>query len=397
LSACENKRHLALFSGNPVRTTFLPYGRQSLDASDIAAVTEILSSEWLTTGPKVEEFEKALREFVGGVHVAAVSNGTAALHCALTCLGLGSGDEVIVPTLTFVSTANAVIMAGATPVFCDISCATLNIDVEKAESLITSRTKAIIAVDFGGQPCDYDKLSSLCKRKGLVLVSDASHSLGARYHGRPVGTLADITTFSFHPVKGITTGEGGAIASLNSSHIEKVRRFRNHGLSVISDSKRSWPYSMETLGYNYRISDIQCALGISQLKRFRGFLEKRALLVSLYHKMLSDFPFAVSLEQLTDRVSANHLYVIALELQHLMASRDEIAKAIKAEGIGVNVHYHPVHRQPFYQRKSPQTICPVAESISQGILTLPLFVEMTEHDVSDVVFALRKVCEAYSK
>jgi len=390
---------LAIDGGTPVRTTILPYGRQSVDEEDIAAVTEVLRSDWLTTGPKVAEFEKAFAAFTGAKEAVAVNNGTAALHTAMYALNIQPGDEVIVPTMTFAATANAVVFQGGKPVFCDCDPETLLIDVRDVERKITKRTKAVVAVDYAGQPCDYDALRSICAKHHLALVSDACHALGALYHGRPVGSLADLSTFSFHPVKPLTTGEGGMITTDNVEYAARMRRFRNHGLT--SDHRErheqgSWFYEMTDLGYNERLTDFQCALGLSQLKKVPLWTKKRQEIAQKYDAAFRDLP----LDSLgvRDGVShAYHLYVARLRLAELSADRTQVFKALRAEGLGVNVHYIPVHMHPFYRDRfgTKKGDCPVAESAYESMLSLPIFAAMTQKDSDDVIEAVTKVLTFY--
>ena len=271
--------------------SFIPYGRQSIDEKDVAAVCSVLRSDWLTTGPKVGEFERAVADYVGAEHGAAVSSGTAALHCAMYALGIGPGDEVIVPPMTFAATANCVVYQGGTPVFADVEPDTLLIDPAEVERKITDRTRAIIAVDYAGQPCDYEALRRIADRHGLALVADGCHALGAEYRGRKDGTLADMTAFSFHPVKHVATGEGGMVVTDDEAFAEKIRLFRNHGITTDHRQREalgSWFYEMVDLGYNYRMTDIQCALGISQLKKLPEFLERRRLIAARYDAAFGD-------------------------------------------------------------------------------------------------------------
>lgn len=387
---------LAIDGGTPVRQTLLPYGRQSIDESDVAAVVAALRSDWLTTGPRVPEFEQAFAAFCGVAEAVAVCNGTAALHCAMAAIGIGPGDEVIVPAITFAATANCVVYQGGTPVFADVEPDTLLIDVQDAERRITPRTKAVIAVDFAGQPCDYDALVALCQRRGLRLVADACHALGGAYHGRPVGSLADLSTFSLHPVKPITSGEGGMITTDDPELATRMRRFRNHGIS--SDFRQreqqgSHYYEMIELGWNYRLTDLQCALGLSQLGRLPEMTARRQALASQYNNAFSDGALVEPLALRDGRRHAYHLYVVRLPLNRLQATRAEIFSALRAEGIGVNVHYIPVHMQPYYRAKCGTVagLCPVAELLYPGILTLPMFPQMTDADAADVLTAVGKL------
>lgn len=372
---------------------FLPYGRQSIDEGDVGAVAEVLRSDWLTTGPKVEEFERAFAEFVGAVHAVAVSSGTAALHAAMFAIGIGPGDEVIVPAMTFAATANCVVFQGGTPAFCDVQKDTLLVDPALVEEKITPRTKAVIAVDYAGQPCDYDELRAVAGRHGIALVGDACHALGATYKGRRVGTLAGLSTFSFHPVKHMTTGEGGMVTTDDAELAGRMRRFRNHGIE--SDHRQraergTWYYEMTELGYNYRITDFQCALGLSQLKKLSGWVARRQEIAALYDKAFAEVPAVEPLARRPGRTHAYHLYVVRLDLDRLRTDRNAIFKALREAGIGVNVHYVPVHLHPFYRERfgTGPGLCPVAEVAYERILSLPIFPGMSDDDVDRVVAAL---------
>jgi perosamine synthetase len=394
-------KKLAIDGGTPVRERMLPYGRQTVADTDIRAVVEILGSDWLTTGPQVRQFEHAFAEFVGAGEAVAVSSGTAALHAAIHALGVEAGDEVILPALTFVASANCTVYEGATPVFADIDAETLLIDPVDVAAKINSRTRAIIAVDYAGQPCDYDGLQELADRHGLTLVADACHSLGGSYKGRLVGTLAHLNAFSLHPVKAMTTGEGGVITTQGFETAYQLRRFRNHGIT--SDhferaEQGSWLYEMVDLGYNYRLSDFQCALGISQLKQLRAWLERRQIIATRYDAALADLPGVWPQRIRPDVGHAYHLYVIRLDPLCLNANRARIFAALRAEGIGVNVHYLPVHLHSYYRERfrTRPGLCPKSEAAYEEILSLPIFPGMNDDDVNDVIEALWKVISAYA-
>lgn len=398
--AQPKRQALAIEGGRPTRRIPLPYARQSLDETDIAAVNEVLRSDWLTTGPKIEEFENTFAQAVGALEAVAVSSGTAALHAAMSAVRIGPGEEVIVPAMTFAASANCAVFQGGTPVFADVDPETLLLDPADVERKITSRTRAVIAVDYAGQPCDYPALRSLANRHGLLIIDDAAHALGARLEGRPVGSLADLNTFSFHPVKHITTGEGGMVTCDDAALATSLRAFRNHGITHGSRG-RAEPgnhyYAMTQLGYNYRLTDFQCALGLSQLRRLGDFVARRQAIAARYNDALGRMG-AIKPLHVRPKVShAYHLYVIQLDLSRLTACRDEICRALWAEGIRVNVHYIPVHLHPFYRERfgTGPGICPVAEAAYEKILTLPLFPGMTDEDVSDVIVAMLKVLEHY--
>jgi perosamine synthetase len=391
---------LAIEGGTPVRAELLPYGRQTIDADDIAAVTEVLRSDWLTTGPAVDEFEAAFAEAVGAQHAVAVSSGTAALHAAAFALGIGPGDEVVVPAITFAATANCVVYQGGTPVFADISPDTLLIDPSSVELLVGERTRALIAVDYAGQPCDYEALRSITDHHGLELAADACHAPGGSDRGNPVGTLADLNTFSFHPVKHIATGEGGMITTRRLDLAEKMRVFRNHGITTDHRQRAERGghfYEMVALGYNYRLTDIQCALGLSQLRHLEAWTARRREIAARYTDAFAGIEGVDPLAVRPEADHAYHLFVIRLTDERLAARRDEIFAALRAEGIGVNVHYIPVHLHPFYRERfgTGPGLCPNAEDAYGKILSLPMFPAMNERDIDDVITAVEKVCTAF--
>jgi len=374
----------------------LPYGRQWVEDDDIDGVVEVLRSDWLTTGPKVGDFERAFAEFVGTGEAVAVSSGTAALHTAMYALGISPGDEVIVPSMTFVATANCVVFQGGTPVFADIDPDTLLIDPVEVEAKITPRTKAIIAVDYCGQPCDYDALRSIADRHHLALVADACHALGGRYKGRPVGSLADLSIFSFHPTKNITSGEGGMVSTNDLNAARRMQSFRNHGLTKDSHERSqagSWLYEMVDLGYNYRITDLQCALGISQLRKLTAWVSRRREIARRYDSAFDKMKCIKPLGVRKDVSHAYHLYVVQLNLAQLNATRETVFNALRDTGIGVNVHYIPVHLHPFYRKRlgTGPRLCPVAEGAYERILSLPIFPRMTDNDINAVIAAVSKV------
>ena len=396
------KVKLALEGGEPVRQATLPYGRQWLDEDDITAVTNVLRSDWLTTGPNVAQFEAAFAAATGAAEAVAVSNGTAALHAAMDALGIGPGDEVIVPAMTFAASANCVVYQGGTPVFADVKPDTLLVNPADVAAKVTARTKAIVAVDYTGQPCNYDALRDIAARHGLALVDDAAHALGGQYKGKPVGTLADLNTFSLHPVKHITTGEGGMITTDDQTLARKMRVFRTHGIT--SDHRQraeqgSWFYEMAALGYNYRITDFQCALGLSQLRKLPSWVARRQQIARMYDEAFAEIPAVTPLSVRADAFHAYHLYVVQFDLERLRADRNTIFQALRAEGIGVNVHYIPVHYHPFYRERfgAKAGLCPVAEAAYERIISLPIFPRMTDEDARDVITAVAKVTEAYLK
>lgn len=386
---------LALHGGTPVRDRLLPYGRQSIGQDDIDAVVEVLRSDWLTTGPAVRDFETAFAAYVGAPEGVAVANGTAALHASAAVAGIGPESEVIVPALTFAASANCVRYLGGTVVFADVRPDTLTVDSVAVQQLISPRTRAIVAVDYAGQPADLDDLAALARAHDLVLIEDAAHALGAVYRGRPVGALADLTTFSLHPVKHVTTGEGGVITTSRSEWASALRRFRNHGITSDHrqrESAGSWFYEMVDLGFNYRITDFQCALGASQLRKQAGWLAARRRIAEFYRSALGDLQEVELPSVQSDRQSAWHLYPIRLNLDRLSGGRADVFQALRAENIGVNVHYIPVPWHPYYQRLGYRRgAWPVAEDAYERLISLPMFPAMTDHDIADVCEAIRKV------
>lgn len=374
----------------------IPYGRQCINDEDIKAVVEILRSDWLTTGPKVSEFEEIFSRNVGSKYAIAVSSGTSALHCAMHAIGIVPGDEVIVATMTFAASANCVVYQGGTPVFADVSSDTLLIDPQDVQRKITSRTKAIIAVDYAGQPCDYAVLKEIADHHRLFLVADACHSLGATYRKTPVGSLADLSVFSFHPVKHITTGEGGMITTDNEGFAQRMRMFRNHGITTDHRQREcqgSWFYEMIDLGYNYRITDFQCALGMSQLKMLPVWISKRQEIANRYNESFKQIDGIKPLEVLPGILHAYHLYVVRLDNILIGKSRMEIFHRMRAMGIGVNVHYIPVHLHPFYKQKfnTHKGVCPVAEEAYERIISLPMFPGLSEKQVNYIIEEIKKI------
>ena len=373
----------------------LPYGRQSLGEDDIQAVVRALRSGWLTTGPKVSEFEEAFATAVGARFAVAVSSGTAALHAAAFAAGIGQADEVITTPMTFAATANCVRYQGGMVVFADVHKDTLNLDPAKVEALVTPKTKAIIAVDFAGQPSDMDDLNALASRHGLTVIEDAAHALGATCRGRRVGALADLTTFSLHPVKHITTGEGGMVTTDDPDMAARLRMFRTHGITTEfrqRETEGSWFYEMTELGYNYRLTDFQSALGLSQLSKLEEWVARRRAIAARYTAAFAALPEIETPAVLQDREPAWHLYVIRLNLDRLRVGRSELFRALRAENIGVNVHYIPVPWHPYYQSLGyKKGEWPVAEGAYERMISLPIFPGMTDRDVEDVIAAVEKV------
>ncbi len=391
---------LAIEGGTPIRNTVLPYGRQWVDEADIQAVVNVLREDWLTTGPAVGAFEKAVADYVGAKEAVVVNSGTAALHVAAFAAGIGPGDEVIVPAITFAASANCVFYLGGRPVFADVLPGTLNLDPADVERKITSCTKAIIAVDYTGQPCDHDAIRALADAYGLVVIEDAAHALGATYHGRKVGTLHQLTTLSFHPVKHITTGEGGMIVTDSSELASQMRAFRSHGVTADFRQRAeacSWVYEMVALGYNYRLPDLNCALGLSQLAKLDVWLARRRAIAVCYKAAFAGLPTVELLDILSDTEPAWHLFVIKLNLEQLCVGRKQIFAALRAENIGVNVHYIPVYWHPYYQRLGyAHGLCSVAEAAYERLISLPMFHGMTDQDIEDVIEAVSKVVKHYA-
>ena len=392
---------LAIDGGTPTRGQMLPYGRQTIDDADIDAVVGVLRSGWLTTGPAVAEFESAFAKAAGAAEAVAVANGTAALHAAAFGAGIGPGDEVITTPMTFAATANCVRYQGGTVVFADVRGDTLNLDPAEVERRITSRTRAIITVDYAGQPSDLEELETLAARHGLVLVEDASHSLGATYRGRRVGALAHMTTFSLHPVKHVTTGEGGMVTTDDVDLAARLRAFRTHGItSDFRDRDRagSWMYDMVALGFNYRLTDLQSALGLSQLAKLDDWLARRRAIAARYTAAFAVLAGIETPTTLADRESAWHIYVVRLRLERLRADRGQVFRALRAENIGVNVHYDPVPWHSYYASLGyARGGWPIAEQAYERMITLPIFPAMTDGDVDDVIAAVTKVVEHFAR
>ena len=393
---------LAIDGGTPVRKTLLPYGRQSIGEEDIQAVVNVLRSDWLTTGPKVAEFEEAFAAWVGAKHAVSFSSGTAALHGAAFATGLKAGDEAITTPMTFAATANCVLYQGATPVFADVSPDTLNLEPAQVAERITAKTKVVLPVDYAGHPADLDAIHELAASHGCIVIEDASHALGAEYKRRRTGSIADMTVFSFHPVKHLATGEGGMVTTDSADLAETLQRFRNHGIS--SDARQrqkagQWHYEMVLLGFNYRLTDIACALGRSQLKKLDENLLRRREISARYTAAFNDLE-GVKVPAVREGVSpAWHLYPIRVNLEKLTADRGQIFRALRAENIGVNVHYIPVHLHPYYRDRFGYAAgaYPIAEDAYARLISLPMFHGMTDGDVDDVIRALRKILGHYSR
>lgn len=373
---------------------FIPYGRQIIDDDDISAVVEVLRSDWLTTGPAVEAFESEFASYVDAKHAVAVANGTAALHLAMLAAGIGPGDEVIVPAITFVASANAARFVGADVRFADIDPTTMVIDVESVRQLITDQTKAVVPVDFGGMPCDYDALREITAKHSILIIEDACHAPGATYRDMRVGSIADMTAFSFHPVKHLTTGEGGMVTTDSEELASRVRLFRGHGIS--SDFRKreatgTWEMDQVELGYNYRISDINCALGRSQLQKQADWVEVRRSIALRYREVLKDIPDLECQVEPDDRKSAWHLFPVRFTGEGAAERRRLVFERMRRDGIGVNVHYRPVYLNSYYADLGiAPGLCPKAEATYDGLLSLPMWPGLDEAKQDSVVDSLRR-------
>lgn len=395
---------LAIEGGYPVRGGKIYYGRQWIGEDDIRAVEEVLRSDYITCGPKVDEFEQELARYTGAKYAVAVSNGTAALHCACLAAGIGPGDEVITTPLTFAASANCALYCGARPVFADVDPHTYNIDPASVRAHITDKTKAIVAVDFTGQAVRHEELRAICDEFGLVFIEDAAHAIATKYKGQQVGSLADLTCFSFHPVKTITGGEGGAVTTNDEALYRKLVLAHTHGIthdeSLMQDAPHEgpWCYEQISLGYNYRMTDFQAALLVSQLHKVDHFAARRKQIVSAYNKAFANMPELILQQEIPESDTCRHLYIIRLALDKLTCTRRQFFDAMSAENVQCQVHYVPVYWFPYYQALGYEKgLCPVAEEIYQGIMSIPLYPKMTDQDVEDTIHAVKKVVEAYRK
>lgn len=395
---------LAIEGGYPVRGGKIYYGRQWIGEDDIRAVEEVLRSDYITCGPKVDEFEQELARYTGAKYAVAVSNGTAALHCACLAAGIGPGDEVITTPLTFAASANCALYCGARPVFADVDPHTYNIDPASVRAHITDKTKAIVAVDFTGQAVRHEELRAICDEFGLVFIEDAAHAIATKYKGQQVGSLADLTCFSFHPVKTITGGEGGAVTTNDEALYRKLVLAHTHGIThdefLMQDAPHEgpWCYEQISLGYNYRMTDFQAALLVSQLHKVDHFAARRKQIVSAYNKAFANMPELILQQEIPESDTCRHLYIIRLALDKLTCTRRQFFDAMSAENVQCQVHYVPVYWFPYYQALGYEKgLCPVAEEIYQGIMSIPLYPKMTDQDVEDTIHAVKKVVEAYRK
>lgn len=391
----------AYAGGKPVRETKLYYGHQYLDEKDVQAVVDVLHSDYLTCGPKITELEQKLCELTGAKYAVVCSNDTAALHIACMAAGVSAGDEVITTPITFLASANCALYCGAKPVFADIDEETYNIDPREIEKALTPKTKAVVAVDYTGQVVDLDAIMETCHKQNVVVIEDAAHSIGTLYKGRPVGSIADMTTFSFHPVKTVTAGEGGAVLTDNEEYYKKLLLYRSHGMTrdqaqMTKESEGGWYYQMIDLGYNYRMTDMQAALLLSQLEKLPMFSKRRKEIVARYNEAFSRIPELTVQQELEGSDSTRHLYILRIKPEKLSIDRRGFFDALAAENIMCNVHYIPIYLQPYYQEMGyPKGLCPKAEKLYSEMMSLPLYYAMTDQDVEDVITAVQKIVDYY--
>ncbi len=395
---------LAIHGGTPVRSQKIYYGRQWIGDDDVERVAATLKGDYITCGPAVTALEKKLSEVTGARYAVSVCNGTAALHCACIAAGIGPGDEVITTPLTFAASANCAVYVGATPVFADVNPETYNIDPDSIEAHITDRTKAVVAVDFTGQAVEHDRIRQICDKHGLTLIIDAAHAIGTKYDGKPEGSLGDMTCFSFHPVKTITSGEGGAITTNDPELYKKLNLASKHGIThdvsefVDKDPEGPWVYEMQSLGFNYRMTDFQAALLTSQLDKLKQFSDRRRAIVERYNEAFADVPEIILQKEIPQSETTRHLYIIRLNKDKLSCTRREFFDAMSAENVQCQVHYVPVYYFPFYQERGyKKGLCPNAEAIYEGIMSIPLYPMMTDEDVESVITAVKKIVNYYKK
>ncbi len=392
----------AICGGTPARETKIYYGHQYIDDADIQAVVDVLKSDHLTCGPKIGELEEKLCEITGAKYAVVCSNGTAALHIACMAAGVEAGDEVITTPITFAASANCALYMGATPVFADINDRTYNIDPASVVSHVTEKTKAVVAVDFTGQSIEEDELLSICRERNLVLIEDGAHVLGTKYKGKPNGSIADMTTLSFHPVKTVTSGEGGAVLTNSEEYYKKLLLYRAHGITRDTEQMEHkpegpWYYEQIELGYNYRMTDIQAALLISQLNKLPAFSKRRKEIVAKYDEAFSHLPQIVIQEEIPESDTTRHLYILRLNPKELSIDRKEFFEALQAENIYCNVHYIPTYFFPYYERLGYRKgICPKAEKLYEEMISIPLYYGMTDRDVEDVIHAVEKIATYFA-
>ena len=390
---------LAIEGGKPIRSKLLPYGHQCFDDADIRAVAEVLKTDWITQGPKIAEFEKRVADYCGAKYAVALSSGTAALQAACAVAGVSRGDEVITTPITFAATANVVVHLGGKPVFADIKEDNMNIDPREILKKLSSRTRVILPVDFAGYPVELEEIKSIAREKNLIVIEDACHALGAEYKDKRIGSLSDMTVFSFHPVKHITTGEGGMVLTDNEDFYENLKTLRHHGITKNRSDQGQWYYEIVQPGYNYRLTDFQCALGLSQMNKLDYFIQRRREIAARYNEVFSKMEEIIIPPRGNDAKPVYHIYVIQLRTETLSVSRKEIFEALRFENIGVNVHYVPVHLHPFYQRQfgCRKGDYPVSERYYERAITLPIFPGMTDEDTDDVIKAVKKVVGRYRR
>ena len=396
--------HLAVNNQKSCRNEMIYYGRQWIDEDDIKVVGDVLKSNYITCGPKVKGLEQYLADLTGSRYAVAVSNGTAALHCACIAAGIGPGDEVITTPLTFAASANCVLYCGGSPVFADVDPETYNIDPASIEAHITEKTKAVIAVDFTGQAVKIREIRDICTKHGLILIEDAAHSIGTEYDGRPVGSLADLTCFSFHPVKTVTCGEGGAVTTSDKELYNKLVLAHTHGITHDEEEMEDtphegdWYYEQVSLGYNYRLTDFQAALLVSQLSKLKQFKERRKEIVNRYNTAFDRIPELILQKEIPESDTCRHLYIIRLDLTKLTCTRRQFFDAMSAENVQCQVHYVPVYWFPYYRHMGYEKgLCPNAEKIYEGIMSIPLYPKMTDQDVENVIHTVTKIVENYKR
>lgn len=396
-------KKLAIDGGYPVRAEKIYYGRQWIDESDIQAVADTLRSDFITCGPKVDEFESELAAYTAAKYAVAVSNGTAALHCACMAAGIGPGDEVITTPLTFAASVNCALYCGARPVFADVDPDTYNIDPESIRAHITPKTKAVVAVDFTGQAVKHKEIRALCDEFHLVFIEDAAHAIATKYDGKPIGSLADMTCFSFHPVKTITGGEGGAVTTNSEEYYKKLMLVRTHGITHDEGEMEGaphegpWYYEQIMLGYNYRLTDFQAALITSQMKKLDRFAARRKEITKMYNEAFAKIPGIILQKEIPESDTCRHLYIIRLDPDKLACTRREFFDALAAENVQCQIHYVPVYWFPYYQHLGYQKgLCANAEEVYKGIISIPLYPKMSDQDAGDVIRAVRKVAVHYS-
>ncbi len=404
MDGIDSAERLALNGGNPVRKEKIGYGRQWIDEDDMEAVVSVLKSDVLTCGPKIAQLEQELASYTGANYAVAVSNGTAALHCACMAAGIGPRDEVITTPLTFAASSNCVLYCGARPVFADINPETYNIDPDDIEAKITERTKAVIAVDFTGQAVPVKEIRDICDRHHLIFIEDAAHSIGTMYDGKHVGSLADMTCFSFHPVKTITAGEGGAVTTNSEKLYRKIVLAHTHGITHEEDFMEDaphegpWYYEQISLGYNYRMTDFQAALLLSQLRKLERFKRRRKEIVERYNEAFGKIPEIIVQREIAESDTCRHLYLIRLDFEKLTCTRRQFFDAMAAENVQCQIHYVPVYWFPYYRHLGyKKGLCPKAEEVYKGIMSIPLYPKMTDEDVGDVIHAVKRIVESYRK